>query len=170
MAGAARCEGGATPFTADRLVPKQCHASCNALLSGCAGFAVSFAIRCDAIVTCSAKLALLTESLLYLTSALSDTIFAGRDAQDAARGRDGYDFFGNRIRVELSHGSRDMRGGGGPPPPPQTFRGRGTGFRALVKGLPISCSWQDLKVGCALVSGRDVAGVRACSSAALGRT
>ena len=72
-----------------------------------------------------------------------------RDAQDAARGRDGYDFFGNRIRVELSHGSRDpMRGGGGPPPPPQTFRGRGTGFRALVKGLPISCSWQDLKVGC----------------------
>eukprot|EP00891_Asterochloris_glomerata_P009279 jgi/Astpho2/9279/Aster-06853 len=69
-----------------------------------------------------------------------------RDAQDAVRGRDGYDFFGNRIRVELSQKSRDpMRGGGGPPPPPQTFRGRGTGFRALVKGLPISCSWQDLK-------------------------
>ncbi len=69
------------------------------------------------------------------------------------RGRDGYDFFGNRIRVELSQKSRDpMRGGAGPPPPPQTFRGRGTGFRALVKGLPISCSWQDLKVGWACAS------------------
>ena len=81
-----------------------------------------------------------------------------RDAQDAVRGRDGYDFFGNRIRVELSNGSREAgrgggRGGGMGGPPPQTFRGRGTGFRALVKGLPISCSWQDLKVGWGSASG-----------------
>ena len=85
-----------------------------------------------------------------------------RDAQDAVRGRDGYDFFGNRIRVELSNGSRDPGrgggrggggGGGGGGGPPQTFRGRGTGFRALVKGLPISCSWQDLKVGWGCASG-----------------
>ena len=65
-----------------------------------------------------------------------------RDAQDAARGRDGYDFFGNRLRVEMSRGARDR----GPPPAPPTFRGRGTGFRVLIKGLPISASWQDLKV------------------------
>ena len=67
---------------------------------------------------------------------------ACRDAQDAARGRDGYDFFGNRLRVEMSRGARDR----GPPPAPPTFRGRGTGFRVLIKGLPISASWQDLKV------------------------
>ena len=65
-----------------------------------------------------------------------------RDAQDAARGRDGYDFFGNRLRVEMSRGARER----GPPPAPPTFRGRGTGFRVLIKGLPISASWQDLKV------------------------
>ena len=64
-----------------------------------------------------------------------------RDANDAARGRDGYDFYGNRLRVEMSRGARDSR----PPPAPPTFRGRGTGFRVLVKGLPISASWQDLK-------------------------
>ena len=68
--------------------------------------------------------------------------FVCRDAQDAARGRDGYDFFGNRLRVEMSRGARER----GPPPAPPTFRGRGTGFRVLIKGLPISASWQDLKV------------------------
>ncbi|CAM9116832.1 unnamed protein product [Heterosigma akashiwo] len=35
-----------------------------------------------------------------------------RDAEDAVYGRDGYDFDGERIRVEISHG-RD-RGGGAP--------------------------------------------------------
>ena len=67
---------------------------------------------------------------------------ACRDAQDAARGRDGYDFYGNRLRVEMSRGARDR----GPPPAPPTFRGRGTGFRVLIKGLPISASCKDLKV------------------------
>lgn len=93
-----------------------------------------------------------------------------RDAQDAVRGRDGYDFAGNRLRVEISRGSQDSFGGSGgggggggghggggyggfnrgrrevPPPAPASFHGRGTGFRALVKGLPQSASWQDLKV------------------------
>ncbi|PWA67425.1 hypothetical protein CTI12_AA314830 [Artemisia annua] len=45
-----------------------------------------------------------------------------RDADDAIRGRDGYDFDGHRLRVELAHGGR-----------------------VLVTGLPSSASWQDLK-------------------------
>lgn len=61
------------------------------------------------------------------------------------RGRDGYDFYGNRLRVELAKGAggRGRGFGGGPPP---GFRPRQTGFRVLVKGLPMSASWQDLKV------------------------
>lgn len=67
------------------------------------------------------------------------------DAEDAVRGRDGYDFYGNRLRVELAKGAggRGRGFGGGPPP---GFRPRQTGFRVLVKGLPMSASWQDLKV------------------------
>ncbi|KAK9810585.1 hypothetical protein WJX73_002419 [Symbiochloris irregularis] len=67
-----------------------------------------------------------------------------RDASDAVRGRDGYDFGGYRLRVELSRGSA---GGprGGPPPVPSTLVGRGTGFRATIRNLPQSASWQDLK-------------------------
>ncbi|XP_019453087.1 PREDICTED: serine/arginine-rich-splicing factor SR34-like isoform X2 [Lupinus angustifolius] len=77
-----------------------------------------------------------------------------QDAEDAIRGRDGYDFDGHRLRVELAHGgrgntsSRDRydsrsngRGGGG--------RGGGiskrSDYRVLVTGLPSSASWQDLK-------------------------
>ncbi|XP_039030951.1 serine/arginine-rich-splicing factor SR34-like isoform X5 [Hibiscus syriacus] len=71
-----------------------------------------------------------------------------RDAEDAIRGRDGYDFGGQRLRVELAHGGRDRSSsdrhssyGGG--------RGRGPSkrseFRVLVTGLPSSASWQDLK-------------------------
>ncbi|KAK9823308.1 hypothetical protein WJX72_001807 [[Myrmecia] bisecta] len=37
-----------------------------------------------------------------------------RDAEDAVRGRDGYDFYGNRLRVELARGGV-RRGPGGPP-------------------------------------------------------
>ncbi|KAF7830789.1 polyadenylate-binding protein-interacting protein 12-like [Senna tora] len=43
-----------------------------------------------------------------------------RDAEDAIRGRDGYNFDGCRLRVELAHG-------------------------VIVRGLPSSASWQDLK-------------------------
>ncbi|KAL4311588.1 hypothetical protein GQ457_01G053760 [Hibiscus cannabinus] len=71
-----------------------------------------------------------------------------RDAEDAIRGRDGYDFGGQRLRVELAHGGRgrsssdrhSSHGGG---------RGRGPSkrseYRVLVTGLPSSASWQDLK-------------------------
>eukprot|EP00899_Mesostigma_viride_P007737 jgi/Mesvir1/16965/Mv15813-RA.1 len=40
-----------------------------------------------------------------------------RDAEDAIRGRDGYNFDGNKIRVELAHGGRGASafGGGGAP-------------------------------------------------------
>ncbi|KAK9161576.1 hypothetical protein Syun_007917 [Stephania yunnanensis] len=74
-----------------------------------------------------------------------------RDAEDAIRGRDGYNFDGHRLRVELAHGGRghssslsrhsSYSGGGG-------SRGgvsRRTDYRVLVTGLPSSASWQDLK-------------------------
>ncbi|ESQ36651.1 hypothetical protein EUTSA_v10008507mg [Eutrema salsugineum] len=85
-----------------------------------------------------------------------------RDAEDAIHGRDGYDFDGHRLRVELAHGGRRStddarsgyngggrgggRGGGGGD---GGSRGRGPSrrseFRVLVTGLPSSASWQDLK-------------------------
>ncbi|XP_062181377.1 serine/arginine-rich-splicing factor SR34-like isoform X3 [Phragmites australis] len=71
-----------------------------------------------------------------------------RDAEDAIYGRDGYDFDGNRLRVELAHGGRG----------PSFFdrsssyssvgrRGafRRSDYRVMVTGLPSSASWQDLK-------------------------
>ncbi|XP_031269368.1 serine/arginine-rich splicing factor SR30-like isoform X2 [Pistacia vera] len=73
-----------------------------------------------------------------------------RDAEDAIRGRDGYNFDGYRLRVELAHGGRrhsssvdrysSYSGSGG-------SRGvsRRTDYRVLVTGLPSSASWQDLK-------------------------
>jgi len=84
-----------------------------------------------------------------------------RDAQDAIKGRDGYEINGHRIRVELpqsksyqqsSGGSGGYRGGGGR----GGFsggRGRGRGggpprrsdYRLLVSGLPPTGSWQDIK-------------------------
>ncbi|XP_065861355.1 serine/arginine-rich-splicing factor SR34-like isoform X1 [Euphorbia lathyris] len=71
-----------------------------------------------------------------------------RDAEDAIRGRDGYDFDGHRLRVELAHGGR-----GYPSSDRQSShssgRGRGVSrrseYRVLVTGLPSSASWQDLK-------------------------
>ncbi|GFZ06367.1 SER/ARG-rich protein 34A [Actinidia rufa] len=75
-----------------------------------------------------------------------------RDAEDAIRGRDGYNFDGCRLRVELAHGGRgpssssDRRGG--------SSGGGGGGrygisrhseYRVIVRGLPSSASWQDLK-------------------------
>ncbi|KAK3200594.1 hypothetical protein Dsin_024009 [Dipteronia sinensis] len=73
-----------------------------------------------------------------------------RDAEDAVHGRDGYNFDGYRLRVELAHGGRrpsssvdrysSYSGGGG-------SRGlsRRSDYRVLVTGLPSSASWQDLK-------------------------
>ncbi|KAL8545527.1 hypothetical protein ACS0TY_005616 [Phlomoides rotata] len=72
-----------------------------------------------------------------------------RDAEDAIRGRDGYNFDGSRLRVELAHGGRgsssydryssyssgSSRGGAS----------RRSDYRVLVTGLPSSASWQDLK-------------------------
>jgi len=86
--------------------------------------------------------------------------FCLRDAEDAVKGRDGYDFDGYRIRVEFPRlsskggghsqqrggrgygGGRGGGGGGG-------FRGdRGRmskGYQCLVSNLPPTGSWQDLK-------------------------
>ena len=71
-----------------------------------------------------------------------------RDAEDAVRGRDGYEFDGQRIRVEFPRGGRGRSGGfgggggggrgRGPPP-------RRSEYRVLVSGLPPTGSWQDLK-------------------------
>lgn len=70
-----------------------------------------------------------------------------RDASDAVRGRDGYDFYGHRLRVEIAKGS--ARGGDRDRDrysrSSREFRPRQTGFRVTVKGLPMSASWQDLK-------------------------
>ncbi|KAL9240583.1 hypothetical protein vseg_014784 [Gypsophila vaccaria] len=70
-----------------------------------------------------------------------------RDADDAVRGRDGYNFDGCRLRVELAHGGRgsssasERRGGSAGRYGPS----RRTEFRVIVRGLPSSASWQDLK-------------------------
>ena len=75
------------------------------------------------------------------------------------RGRDGYDFYGSRIRVELAKGGVGGRAPPGPPPP--NYRTKGSAFRVLVKNLPMSASWQDLKVG---------ASARFCRSLLQGRS
>jgi len=84
-----------------------------------------------------------------------------RDADDAIRGRNGYDFDGYRLRVERCRGGRNSspprsrydrgdRGGD------RGFRGGGRGsrypniprrseFRVKVSGLPSTGSWQDIK-------------------------
>ncbi|RDX91954.1 Serine/arginine-rich-splicing factor SR34, partial [Mucuna pruriens] len=74
-----------------------------------------------------------------------------QDAEDAIRGRDGYDFDGHRLRVEPAHGGRghsssrdrySSHSNGG-----RAGRGvsRRSEYRVLVTGLPSSASWQDLK-------------------------
>ncbi|EDW97332.1 serine/arginine-rich splicing factor 1B [Drosophila yakuba] len=78
-----------------------------------------------------------------------------RDADDAVKARDGYDYDGYRLRVEFPRGggpgsyrggnrndrSRDgggRMGGRGPP-------AKRSQYRVMVTGLPASGSWQDLK-------------------------
>ncbi|GMJ09178.1 Serine/Arginine-Rich Protein Splicing Factor 34 [Hibiscus trionum] len=71
-----------------------------------------------------------------------------RDAEDAIRGRDGYDFGGNRLRVELAHGGRG-RSSVDRHSNHSSGRGRGPSrrseYRVVITGLPSSASWQDLK-------------------------
>ncbi|KAK8711520.1 hypothetical protein V6N13_146802 [Hibiscus sabdariffa] len=71
-----------------------------------------------------------------------------RDAEDAIRGRDGYDFGGHRLRVELAHGGRG-RSSLDRHSSYSSGRGRGPSrrseYRVLITGLPSSASWQDLK-------------------------
>ncbi|KAI8548114.1 hypothetical protein RHMOL_Rhmol07G0247400 [Rhododendron molle] len=62
-----------------------------------------------------------------------------RDAEDAIRGRDGYDFDGHRLRVEYAHGGR------GSSSVDRYSSYRGSSGHVLVTGLPSSASWQDLK-------------------------
>lgn len=77
-----------------------------------------------------------------------------RDAEDAIRGRDGYNFDDHRIRVELAHGGRRTSSSlGRPSSYSSSVGGRGgrggvsrhTDYRVVVTGLPSSASWQDLK-------------------------
>lgn len=63
-----------------------------------------------------------------------------RDAQEAIRERDGYKFEGNVLRVEIpfaSRGSNRSSNNRGQP--------RRADFRVIIKGLPPTGSWQDLK-------------------------
>lgn len=74
-----------------------------------------------------------------------------RDAEDAIRGRDGYNFDGCRLRVELAHGGRgpsssvDRRGGYGGRSSSRYGISKHSEYRVIVTGLPSSASWQDLK-------------------------
>ncbi|KAI3460806.1 hypothetical protein Pfo_017469 [Paulownia fortunei] len=74
-----------------------------------------------------------------------------RDAEDAIRGRDGYDFDGHRLRVELAHGGRGHSSSTDRYSSYSGSRGSRGGvskrseYRVLVTGLPQSASWQDLK-------------------------
>ncbi|VVA90578.1 unnamed protein product [Arabis nemorensis] len=72
-----------------------------------------------------------------------------RDADDAIYGRDGYDFDGCRLRVEIARSGR--RGGSSSVNRySSSYSGsrvpsRRSDYRVLVTGLPPSASWQDLK-------------------------
>ncbi|CAD6992020.1 probable splicing factor, arginine/serine-rich 3 [Ceratitis capitata] len=80
-----------------------------------------------------------------------------RDAEDAVKARDGYDYDGYRLRVEFPRGggpgsfrgnrndrnrNDSGRGGGGGGRGPPTKRSQ---YRVMITGLPSSGSWQDLK-------------------------
>jgi len=66
----------------------------------------------------------------------------GRDAEDAIKGRDGYNMLGSRLRVEIPFAAR---GGGRPNRTGRGGQRKHGEFRVLVTGLPQSGSWQDLK-------------------------
>ena len=76
--------------------------------------------------------------------------FFCRDAEDAVRGRDGYDYDGYRLRVEFPRGQGPRgpggrlygdRGGYGGPRGGGSFSsggGRRTQYRVIISGLPAS--------------------------------
>ncbi|KAL2945379.1 Serine/arginine-rich-splicing factor SR34 [Bienertia sinuspersici] len=71
-----------------------------------------------------------------------------RHAQDAIDGRDGYDFDGHRLRVELAHGGRGNSSSTDRYSSHSAGRrgiSKHTEYRVLISGLPSSASWQDLK-------------------------
>ncbi|KAF7804858.1 Pre-mRNA-splicing factor SF2 [Senna tora] len=69
-----------------------------------------------------------------------------QDAEDAIRGRDGYDFDGHRLRVEPAHGGRGNSSSRDRYSSHNSGRGgRGVSRRSEYSGLPSSASWQDLK-------------------------
>ncbi|KAM1198974.1 hypothetical protein ACFX2G_010453 [Malus domestica] len=71
-----------------------------------------------------------------------------RDADDAIYGRDGYDFDGFRLRVELAHGGRHSsshRSSSYSRSSSSRGASRRSDYRVLVTGLPPAASWQDLK-------------------------
>lgn len=76
---------------------------------------------------------------------------SSRSAEDAIRGRDGYNFDGYHLKIELSHGGRRLSSSSG-----RSSRygdggadkygvSRRSEYRVVVRGLPSSASWQDLK-------------------------
>ncbi|KAG2779328.1 hypothetical protein JG687_00007010 [Phytophthora cactorum] len=70
-----------------------------------------------------------------------------RDAEDAIRGRDGYDYDGARLRVEPANGGRRESArdsARGSARYPRNVRGNGE-FSVEVSNLPPRVSWQDLK-------------------------
>ncbi|CAH0513933.1 unnamed protein product [Peronospora belbahrii] len=71
-----------------------------------------------------------------------------RDAEDAIRGRDGYEYDGARLRVEFANGGRRESGreasSRGSTRYPRNIRGTGD-FTVEVSNLPPRVSWQDLK-------------------------
>jgi len=64
------------------------------------------------------------------------------DAEDAIHGRDGYNFDGYRLRVEIQKGPRNSSAAPRPRSGPPTRR---SDYRCIISGLPPTGSWQDLK-------------------------
>ncbi|KAL4096294.1 hypothetical protein PRIC1_009655 [Phytophthora ramorum] len=67
-----------------------------------------------------------------------------RDAEDAIRGRDGYEYDGGRLRVEAANGGRREPAARVSARYPRNIRGPGD-FTVEVSNLPPRVSWQDLK-------------------------
>ena len=74
---------------------------------------------------------------------------ACRAAEEAAYRRNGYDFAGGRIRVEIAKGGEGRSQPNAPAKVGYRPIRNTLGFRQFVKGLPRSASWQDLKVSAA---------------------